>query len=304
MAGTHRLLMDAAPSAAAAAPDLAAEMLLWAVEAGWSARDRHMVEQVAATASRLAVPGVEHILAHTALATAQLTDDPDAPLPTAAAALAEMAACEGSGEPRATSSLASWYLAAGDDATALARSAAAEREARATGGLGALPRVLAVLATSRWHLGYWRDAAAAAADGLCIADDVGQHQVLDQLAGVQAYLAAAAGDEPRAAAALAGLTGQRPTARSAGIVGSARGLLDLGLGRFDAAADRLTEAAGSPGWWRGLPTSSRRRPGRGVRRTRSAPPTGMPGGPSTPVRRGPARSPAQPRARHPRGRRG
>jgi DNA-binding CsgD family transcriptional regulator len=57
----------------------------------------------------------------------------------------------------------------------------------------------------------------------------------------------------RFAAALDELDG-RPTARSTGIVGSARGLLDLGLGRFDAAADRLVEAAAtSRGWWRGLP---------------------------------------------------
>jgi DNA-binding NarL/FixJ family response regulator len=70
---------------------------------------------------------------------------------------------------------------------------------------------------------------------------------------VLAHVAAASGDEMRFAEALGELGGLRPTARSLGIVGSARGLLDLGLGRFDAAADRLTEAAASPGWWRGLP---------------------------------------------------
>jgi DNA-binding CsgD family transcriptional regulator len=250
---THRLLLDAAGPAASAAPDLAAEMLLWAVEAGWSARDRGMVEQVAATAAELGVPGADHIRAYAALAAAQLPDDPDAPLPTAAAALAEMDTCRGDGEPRATASLAAWYLVAGEDTTALTLAAAAEREARSTGALGALPRVLAALATSRWHLGHWRDAAAAATDGLCIARDVGQNQVVDQLAGVLAHVAAATGDEVRFAAALDELGGRRPTARSPGIIGSARGLLDLGLGRFDAAADRLTEAAASPGWWRGLP---------------------------------------------------
>jgi DNA-binding CsgD family transcriptional regulator len=253
-AQTHRLLLDAVGPAARAAPDLAAEMLLWAVEAGWSARDRGMVEQVAVAAGELRVPGVEHIRAHAALAAAQLPDDPDAPLPTAAAALTAMAECHDPGEPRATASLAAWHLVAGDDATALALAAAAEREARASGALGALPRVLAVLAASRWHLGHWRDAAAAATDGLNIARDVGQHQVVDQLTGVLAHLAAAAGDEVGFAAALGELDGRRPTARSAGIVGSARGLLDLGLGRFDAAADRLADtAAASRGWWRGLP---------------------------------------------------
>jgi DNA-binding CsgD family transcriptional regulator len=254
-AETHRLLLEAVRPAAGAAPDLAGEMLLWAVQAGWSARDRGMVEQVAAIAGELGVLGAEHVRAYAALAAAQLPDDPDADalLPAAAVALPEMAKCQGPGAPHATASLAAWYLVAGDDATALAVAAAGEREARATGALGALPRVLAVLATSRWHLGHWRDAAAAATDGLCIARDVGQLQVVDQLAGVLAHLAAAAGDEVRFAAALDELDG-RPTARSTGIVGSARGLLDLGLGRFDAAADRLVEAAAtSRGWWRGLP---------------------------------------------------
>ncbi|TQM35092.1 helix-turn-helix transcriptional regulator [Pseudonocardia cypriaca] len=253
VAETHRLLLAAAGSAAPAAPDLAGEMLLWAVEAGWSARDRGMVEQVATAASGLGAPGADHIRAYAALAAAQLPDDPDAPLPPASAAFARMADCRGEGEPRATASLAAWYMVAGDDTTALAVAAAAEREARATGALGALPRVLAVLATGRWHLGHWRDAAAAATDGLRIARDVGQLQVVDQLAGVLAHLAAASGDEVRFAAALGELDGQRPTGRSAGIIGSARGLLDLGLGRFDAAADRLAEAAASRGWWRGLP---------------------------------------------------
>ncbi len=253
IAETHRLLLDAAGAAAGAAPEVAAEMLLWAVEAGWSARDRHMVEAVADAAAELRTPEADHIRAYAALATAQLPDGPDDPLPTAAAALARMGGCHGSGDPRATSSLAAWYLVAGDDTTALALAAGAEREARATGALGALPRVLAALATSRWHLGHWHDAAAAATDGLSIARDVGQHQVVDQLAGVLAHIAAARGDEMQFTAALGELHGRRPTARSGGITGSARGLLDLGLGRFDAAADRLAEAAASPGWWRGLP---------------------------------------------------
>ncbi|QYN40851.1 AAA family ATPase [Pseudonocardia sp. DSM 110487] len=252
VAETHRLLLEAVGPAARAAPDLAGEMLLWAVEAGWSARDRGMVEQVSDAAGELGLPGADHIRAHATLAAAQLPDDPDAPLPTAAAALAGMSECEGVGDPRATSSLAAWYLVAGDDTMALALAATAEREARSTGALGALPRVLAALATSRWHLGHWRDAAAAATDGLCIARDVGQHQVVDQLAGVLAHIAAARGDEMRFAAALGELHGRRPTARSVGITGSARGLLDLGLGRFDAAADRLGDAATSRGWWRGL----------------------------------------------------
>lgn len=268
----HRLLLEAAGPAAGAAPDVAGDMLLWAVEAAWTARDRRMVLEVDDLARELALPATDHVRAYAMLAAAQLTDDPDAELPSASTALAMMGRCHGNGDPRATASLATWYLVAGDDTTALAVAAAAEREARATGALGTLPAVLAALATSRWYLGHWRDAAAAATDGLSIARDVGQLQVVDQLVGTLANLAAAHGDEAQVAAVLDELAG-RPTARSAELVGAARGLLDLGLGRFDAAADRLAEtAAASRGWWRGLPdlVEAAARAGRGTDARRAA----------------------------------
>ncbi|TQM15253.1 helix-turn-helix transcriptional regulator [Pseudonocardia kunmingensis] len=250
---THRLLLDAVGPAASAAPRLANEMLLWAVEAGWSARDRGMVERVLAVAEDLDLPDRAHLRAHVAMATAQLEDDPDVPLPPARVALAEVAGCQGPGAPRPTASLAGWHLVTGDDAAALALAAAAERESRATGALGALPRVLSALAASRWHLGHWNDAAAAAADGLSIARDIGQDRAVGGLVVVQAHLAAATGDEVGLAAALAEVDGRRPTAASAGTAASARGLLDLGAGRFDVAADRLAEAVAGPGRPRALP---------------------------------------------------
>jgi DNA-binding CsgD family transcriptional regulator len=250
---THRLLLEAVGQTAAAAPELAGEMLLWAVEAGWSARDRGMVERVVATAEELRLPDLPHLRAHAAMATAQFEGAPNVPLPPVRVALAEVGDCQGPGAPRTTASLAAWHLLVGDDAAALALAAAAERESRATGALGSLPGALTALATSRWHLGHWSDAASAATDGLLIARDIGQDRAVDQLVGVLAHLAAVGGDEVRLTAVLAELDGRRPTPRSAGIAASARGLLDLSLGRFDVAADRLAEAASDPGWQRALP---------------------------------------------------
>jgi DNA-binding CsgD family transcriptional regulator len=250
---THRLLLEAVPPAAPLAPELAGEMLLWAVDAGWSAGDRKLVEQTLATAEELGLPDLEHLRAHAALAASHLEDDPEVPLPPARVALAEIAECRGPGAPRATASLAVWHLVAGDDAAALTLAAAAERESRSTGALGALPRALGALAMSRWYLGHWNDAASAATDGLRIARDIGQYRAVDELVGVLAHLAAATGDERRLAAVQAELDVRRPNPRCAGLATAARGLLDLGLGWFDAAADRLAEESSGRGRQRVLP---------------------------------------------------
>jgi DNA-binding CsgD family transcriptional regulator len=249
---THRLLLDAVEPVAAADPELAAEMLLWVVEAGWAARDRAVVEHAAATADALRLPGPP-LRAHAALAIAQLEDDPDAALPDAVAALAQLAGCSGEGSPRATASLALWHLLLGADTTAHELATAAERESRAAGTLGVLPRVLAALATARWHLGRWPDAAATASEGLRIARDTGQDQSVGELSVVLAHVAAAEGDEVRTAAVLADLDGRRLPPEFGAVAASARSLLDLGLGRFEAAADRLAEATTCPRLRRSLP---------------------------------------------------
>ncbi len=250
---THRLLLDAVEPVAADDPELAAEMLLWVVEAGWAARDRAVVERAAATADELRLPGT-HVRAHAALAIAQLEDDPDAALPDALAALAELAGCSVTGgSPRAVAGLALWHLLVGADTTAHELATAAQQESRAAGTLGVLPRVLAVLATSRWHLGRWPDAAAAATEGLQIARATGQDQAVGELTVVLAHVAAAAGDEVRTAAVLAELDGRRLPLESAAVAASARGLLDLGRGHFAAAADRLAEPSTGPRLRRSLP---------------------------------------------------
>ena len=249
---THRLLLDAVGPAAPVAPRLVTEMLQWVVEAGWTARDRSVVERAVRTAEELGVPA-GHTMAHAALATAQLEDDPDAGLPDAVAALAVLASCEGQNSPLATATLARWHVVVGDDAGAHELATSAERESRAAGTLGVLPRVLAVLAASHWHLGRWHDARGAAAEGLRIARDIGQDQAVGELSGVLAQLAAAEGDEVGRAAALAELDGRRRSPDHTATVASTHGLLDLGQGRFEAAADRLTEPALCPRLRRSLP---------------------------------------------------
>ncbi|WP_433556758.1 helix-turn-helix transcriptional regulator [Pseudonocardia xinjiangensis] len=248
---THRLLMEAVVPTAAVAPGLADEMLLWAVEAGWSARDRGMVEQVVAAADRLG--DARYVRALSAVALAQLPGSDDTALPGAVAGLREMAICHDSGSPRVGATLAAWHLALGDHVTAHELAAAAERDCRTRGAHGVLPRVLAVLAAGRWHLGHRHDAAAAAAEGLQLARDAGHEQALGELAAVAAQLAAVEGDEVRLAAVLAELDGRRKPRGFSEAAAAARSLLDVGLGRFETAADRLTELVAHPSRRQSLP---------------------------------------------------
>jgi DNA-binding CsgD family transcriptional regulator len=249
----QRLLLDAVGPAAAHDPGLAAEMLLWVVEAGWAARDRQVVERAAATADALCLPGA-HVRAHAALALAQLEDDPEAALPDALDALAMLAGCAtDDGDPRGTATLAMWHVVVGDDATAHELAARAERASRAVGMVGSLPHVLAVLATSRWHLGRWPGAAAAATEGLRIARDTGQDLAVGELALVLAQVAAVEGDEAAVAAVFGELAGHRLPLGFDTMAASARALLDLALGQFEAAAERLTEPAACPRLRRSLP---------------------------------------------------
>jgi DNA-binding CsgD family transcriptional regulator len=248
---TYRLLMESAVPTAAVAPGPASEMLMWAVEAGWSARDRGMIERVVTAASGL--PDTRHVRALSAVALAQLSDDEDVALPGAVAGLRELVICHGPGSPRVSATLAAWHLALGDHVTAHELAAAAESECRTRGAHGVLPRVLAVLAAGRWHLGRRHDATAAAAEGLQLARDAGHEQALGELAAVVAHLAAVEGDEVRLAAVLTELDGRRMPRGFPEAAASARSLLDVGLGRFETAADRLADLVAHPSRRQSLP---------------------------------------------------
>ncbi|GGS99358.1 LuxR family transcriptional regulator [Streptomyces tanashiensis] len=154
-----------------------------------------------------------------------------------------------------------------------------ERECRAEGAVGVLPRVLLRLARLRLFLGRHRDAYTTAVEGLEIACDTGQHHLAAMLSGVLAVLAALDGEEPDGTHGPGGGEGPRRTAvpggddgpdggdrqaggpSSAGRAGRdlcphaapvpiwltrAQALLDLGLGRYDRALHRFTVLTGGP----------------------------------------------------------
>ncbi|GAA1416254.1 LuxR family transcriptional regulator [Catellatospora coxensis] len=122
-------------------------------------------------------------------------------------------------------------------------------ECRTEGRLGRLPQTLTVRAIAELLGGRHRSARATAAQAAALAADVGQPMWSGYLAGVQAWLAAAAGAEAECLAS--GADALRDAERRAWMPGGcwaeyARVLLDLGAGRYEAVLERLDHAAAGP----------------------------------------------------------
>ncbi|MFD0412816.1 AAA family ATPase [Streptomyces sp. NPDC127108] len=163
-----------------------------------------------------------------------------------------------------------WDMLLGEYGTVHDEAVALERECRAEGAVGVLPRVLLRLARLRLFLGRHRDAYTTAVEGLEIACDTGQRHLATMLSGVLVVLAALDGEPPReddgpdgADSWGGGDSGERPGGGrgSAGRAGRdlypgvapipiwltrAQGLLDLGLGRYDRALQRFAVLTGGP----------------------------------------------------------
>ncbi|MEJ3656081.1 AAA family ATPase [Actinomycetes bacterium KLBMP 9759] len=217
-------LLDAAEAVAEHDGEIASDLLMRVVEVGWAARDRGIVDQAVAAVDELRLPGATEVRALATVVAGQLGDD--AALQGSFAALRTLTA---SGDPydlRVMVMIANCYLLLGDHASAHEIAVKVVRCGRNAGKLHTLPGALAVLAATRWHRGRRSDAVADATEGLRLARDTGQHQSIGALTGVLAHLAAVAGDE---------------SAFDATSDPAHRGLLALGLGRFDEAADRIAE---------------------------------------------------------------
>ncbi|MBO3742637.1 AAA family ATPase [Actinoplanes sp. NEAU-H7] len=122
-------------------------------------------------------------------------------------------------------------------------------ECRAEGRLGRLPQALTIRAVAEVLGGRHRSARATVAQAASLAADVGQPQWSGYLAGLQAWLSAAAGAEQQCLAS--GAAGLRDAERRAWMPGGcwaeyARVLLDLGAGRYEAVLDRVDRAQSGP----------------------------------------------------------
>jgi DNA-binding CsgD family transcriptional regulator len=148
------------------------------------------------------------------------------------------------GPPRSRLLAAQAAALLGDDATMYALASAQVAECRTRGMIGMLPEALLFLARAEMYLGRYRGAAASAGEARQIIKDTGRSRELGLQGLVLAPLAAIQGDAQRCRALADETIGraiERDLAAAAAWSRYALGLLDLGLGRYDAALDQMGE---------------------------------------------------------------
>ncbi|MFF5210474.1 AAA family ATPase [Streptosporangium sp. NPDC000396] len=220
---------------------LARTMLLQAVRNAWYAHDPTLAQEATALLS-----GLEHdedllrpLMAMAEGMTALLAGRPRVALPLLRRVVAGGRLAERS-LYGLRNNAAQTALLVGDHeaATAIARLLA--RDCTSLGMISWLPHTHLVLAWADVMAGRHREASAEAEAGERIVVQTGQAHLEAQLCGVRAWLAAVAGDE-RVCKEMANRASAVPHGHA--WAQWALGLLDLGLGRYDAALDRLEPVA-------------------------------------------------------------
>ncbi|WP_433384214.1 helix-turn-helix transcriptional regulator [Micromonospora sp. KLBMP9576] len=245
-ASAHRLLLDGAGLVHATDPGRAAELLIQAVHTAWYLGER----QLAATLDRLATlpsddadplsPVVPYLV--------QLDRGrAGRPLPLGDTLVGVRR--RGRAPDQVLMILCGAALALGQDADAYELASALAAEHRARGGAGRLPTVLFFVAEGEVFAGRHLDALATATEALRLARDTGQQQWISQFSSVLAYLHAARGDEVACRrTAEEGLAGAAAGTISPGAPWAhwSLGLLELGLGRAEAALTRFERLTREP----------------------------------------------------------
>jgi DNA-binding CsgD family transcriptional regulator len=239
----HRTLTEAAALAAGPDPERAARMLVQAAHTAWYLG----ADEVAGTVARLAAldlpPGapIRPVAGFLTRALAP-TDDGGPPPDLGEAAAAARAARGGRIDPRDLVVLCGVGLALGQDAAAHELTTALAAESRDSGGVGRLATLMFFRSEAEIFQSRYDDAYLTASEGLRISRDTGQAQWVSQLSSALALVAAVRGDEEdcRARVGQALATGHGGAmAPGAPWAHWSQGLLDLGLGRAQAALDRF-----------------------------------------------------------------
>ncbi|WP_329500271.1 ATP-binding protein [Kitasatospora herbaricolor] len=235
-----RILLDSAEADGADRPDLMASLLTDAVHAAWSAGNAALIREIAAHAPDLPVLAVPARLFAGDLPGA--LDLPGAR--DALAALVVGARDTGAGVMDRLMTGIHCQLA-GDHRAAREAAAGAVAHCREQGISGWLPTTLHLLARTELALGHLDEASAQAAEGLRLAEYYDLDHRAAHLRATLAMLAALRGEEAQGHA-LAGdaLAYTRPRGVGRGTADAlwALGLLELGLGRAEAALEHLESA--------------------------------------------------------------
>ncbi|MFG1886382.1 ATP-binding protein [Micromonospora sp. NPDC049051] len=236
----HRLLSDAAVAVADLAPSLAGHLLFRAGRAAAHAGDFGALDRTAARAEELGVPSAHLVAALSRAFAAQnaLTDASVAPLRVL---VEETTGCDRHLE---LLDIGWWHIMLADFDSADDIAARLAAVARQQGAAGLLASVLPLLACAQLMRGRHDDAEANATEGLRIAADTGQRRHAVTLTTVLASLAAIRGAEQRCVELTAEPIARGVTPGNIHAAG-ALSLLDLGLGRYEAAFGRLSGMLGA-----------------------------------------------------------
>ncbi|GIG57703.1 transcriptional regulator [Longispora fulva] len=230
----HALLIAGFEACRDTGPGEGTRMLVQAFHTGWYTDEAAVLDVVRRMATAPATPV-------TRLLTAAVSPWTGLPVPVDEAL--DAALLSAAGEPRDLVMVLGIALALGRDDLTAEHAGALAVAGRAQGGFGFLPTALFFQAEAELFAGRHAEAAAAAHEAVQIAADTGQRQWLSQVNGLLAYLAAIRGDEEAC-------LGYAAAARSAEAGGPwtewALGMLDLGLGRVEAALHRFEGLATGP----------------------------------------------------------
>jgi DNA-binding CsgD family transcriptional regulator len=233
-----RLLLEGAAPLGRREPESAALMLAEAARAAWYAGDADLARQAARALGALALPDGSPCgaLVATISSLADLLLGEPA---TGVARIREMVQASRHSppaDPRRALVLVAAGLATADHHGSYELAEALVTDCRSRGLIGPLPGSLFAMARTQLLLGRHREAQATALEGLHLARDTGQRHTAAHLGSLLAWLAAVSG-EP---SPTAGHVPDGDTVGSA-LATWARGLDDLGAGRYDTALDRLTD---------------------------------------------------------------
>ncbi|WP_433216317.1 response regulator transcription factor [Microtetraspora malaysiensis] len=242
----HRLLLDGAGLVRETDPHQAALLLIQAVHPSWYLGER----QLAATLTGLAELPLDDADPLVPVAAYLLhLDRGRAERPPPLSDILAEARRRGRVPDQALMILSGTALALGQDADAYDLATALAAEHRARGGAGRLPTALFFMAEGEVFSGRHLDALATATEALGLARDTGQQQWISQFGSVLAYLDATRGEEAacrvNAEKALAGAASGADAGGAAWAHWSL-GLLDLGLGRAEAALARFERLTREP----------------------------------------------------------
>ncbi|WP_149259991.1 LuxR family transcriptional regulator [Actinomadura sp. K4S16] len=241
----HRLFAETAASVADLEPRTSGYLFFQAAAAAANAGDFAAMDRIAAEGVRRGVPNAPHLRAlsrvfagHNPLADA----DPADGVAALRELMDEMSVCYA---PRDRIRAGMWHLLVGDVRGAAEVAAELERRVRDRGAVGLLAPVLMLRTRTDLILGRYRDALTGATEGARIAADTGQHRIRVYLDTSLGLLAAIEGDEERCME-LTEEALSRGLPPSSVHAAAARSLLDLGLGRYEAALERLADTVAGP----------------------------------------------------------